>query len=306
MEIHFVRGGPSYLPELAAYSEHLASTGHQAVMHETHESVPADAHVVWWVCGRVPQHAAGRLARAFHVHEYASASVPPLAWWKDRVKRWTHPRPHHRVFQSEWVRRRLGFGNTTAFSLRDMGVPRAFLHARAPANPEFDLVYAGATSRLAQFEPSLRELDAAGLTLLVIGSVDPGLIGVLAELRNVHCIGSVPQSEVAPQMLRARAGLNLMPGRLPFTQQTSTKVLEYLAVGIPVVSNDYAWIRRASQEYPGRIRIVGALDSSGWRAALDELPPREDDRSHLAHLAWEARLAHLPVWRAIEQWGAGA
>jgi len=304
MEIHFVRGGPSYLPELAAYSEHLALAGHRALVHDTHEAVPDDARVVWWVCGRVPRQGAARFRHAFQVHEYASASVAPAAWLKDRVKQWTHPRPHHRVFQSEWVRERLGFDAAIPFSLRDMGVPRAFFDARPTTGPEFDLAYAGATSRLAEFASDLHALDAAGLRLLVIGTVDENVAGLLHGLRHAHCLGRVPQAEVASQMLRARAGLNLMPAHLPLTQQTSTKVLEYLAVGLPVVSNDYAWIRRMQGEHPQRIQILPTLDAQAWRKVLNQLPLHEQDRSHLMHLAWEARLAALPVWRAIERWGA--
>jgi glycosyltransferase involved in cell wall biosynthesis len=305
MDVHFVRGGPSYLPELAAYATWLAQRGHHPFIHATHDEVPADAPVVWSMCGRVARDAARRLNRAFHVHEYASASVPPVAWGKDRIKQWTHPRPHHRVFQSEWVRRRTGFDGSVPFSLRDMGVPSSFLEANAGAPAEFDLVYLGETSRLAAFEPAFRALDRAGLTLLVVGAIDPGVQDLLGGLRNVHCTGRVPQEQVPSQVLRARGGLNFVPGTLPFTEQTSTKALEYLALGLPVVSNDYAWIRRLAAEHPGRVRALASFDESSWTRAVRDLPPRAEDRSHLAHLTWEARLEGLPVWDAIDRWAAG-
>lgn len=303
MDIHFIRGGRSYLPELSAYDRWLAARGHRAFVHDTPDAVPPGPRVVWWICGRVAHSAAARLDRAFHVHEYASASVPPAAWWKDRVKHWAHPRPRHRVFQSDWVRRRLGFGDGVPFSLRDMGVPRAFLEAKAIAAPEFDLAYLGETSRLARFAPALEALDQAGLSLLVVGTVEPKMADFLHRLRNVRCIGRVPQDEVPAQVLRARAGLNLVPDRRPFNEQTSTKALEYLALGLPVVSNDYPWIRRMASEHPDRIRALASFDTTSWREALRDLPSREQDRTHLSHLTWEARLARLPVWDAIERWG---
>lgn len=304
MEIHFVRGGPAYLPELAAYASWVAQRGHRATIHDTQETIPADARVVWSMCGRVPRSEATRLGQAFHVHEYASASVPPAAWCKDRLKQWLQPRPHHRVFQSDWVRRRLGFGASVPFSIRDMGVPRAFLDARASGPAEFDLVYLGETSRLAAFDTALRALDRTGITLLIVGTLDPPIRELLGALRHVQCTGRVPQEQVPGQLLRARAGLNLVPSRLPLSEQTSTKALEYLAVGLPMVSNDYAWIQRLANEHPGRVRPLASFDEASWRDAVRDLPPREDNRSHLHHLTWEARLSGLPVWDAIERWGA--
>ena len=100
MLIHYVRGGNAYLPELAAYADFLQGLGHQAQIHQDSASVPGDAAVVWWLCGRVPRHAARRFAHAFQVHEYASASVPPWAWLKDRAKRASQPQPQYRLFQN--------------------------------------------------------------------------------------------------------------------------------------------------------------------------------------------------------------
>jgi glycosyltransferase involved in cell wall biosynthesis len=304
MEIHFVRGNaPSYLPELAAYRKYLASRGHSAQVHERDENVPSNAQVVWWICGRVPLRAAARLRAAFHVHEYASASVPPAAWLKDRIKHWTQPRPHHRVFQNDWVRDQLGFGSEVPFSLRDMGVPRAFLDAQCEGSPAFDLVYLGEMSRLSAFESALRELQTAGLKLLLVGSIDASVRRLRSDMPNVHCVGQVPQEQVPLQLLRARAGLNLMPERLPFTHQTSTKVLEYLAVGLPVVSNDYHWVHSIARHHQSRVRTLKVLDATAWCEAMRDLPVHQHDRSRLVSLTWEARLAGLPVWQAIEQWG---
>lgn len=301
MDIHFVRGGPSYLPELDAYREHIAGFGWGAIVHDTGATVPADARVVWWICGRVPGAQARRLGGAFHVHEYASASVPPHARAKDVLKRWLQPRPHHRVFQNTWVRDRIGFSDGVPHTLRDMGVPRSFLATKAGGAPEFDLVYLGETSRLAAFLPALAALLEAHLSLLVVGSVAAPLQALLAKFANVRCIGRVPQAEVPAQLLRARAGLNLMPPQLPFTEQTSTKVLEYLAVGLPVISNDYAWARHIAAQFPGRVHITPGLDAAGWRTVMRGLPDVRQDRSELEPLTWPERLRDLAVWDAIRE-----
>src|SRR5436190_23812469 len=83
--VHFIRGGPAYLPELQAYAAFLEPRGYASTVHDDAGTVPDDAQILWWICGRVPRDAAARWPSAFQVHEYASASVPPGAALKDRV-----------------------------------------------------------------------------------------------------------------------------------------------------------------------------------------------------------------------------
>ena len=106
--VHLVHPGDAYLPELQAYGLHLQSLGHEAYIHTNAADVPLQADVVWWFCGRVDRQQARRLQRSRQVHEYASASVGRWPVLKDTVKRLLHPRPDHRIFQSDWVRQRMG------------------------------------------------------------------------------------------------------------------------------------------------------------------------------------------------------
>lgn len=306
--VHFVHGARSYLPELAAYQAHIEGMGHAVQMHTQPHTVPDDARAVWWICGRVPGDQARRLKGAVQVHEYASASVAPLAWLKDRIKQWQHPVPDFRVFQSEWVRQRMGFGDNSPgavpYALRDMGVPDAFFTAQALEPPEFDLVYLGEMSRLLHFVPLLQTLGEARLSLLLVGDVPAALQERLATLGHIHSTGRVPQDQVPAQLLRARAGLNLMPDVLPLSEQTSTKMLEYLALGLPVISNPYAWAKRTARAHAGRVQLLGVQATAAqWQAAVQGLPLRQTDRQHLQSMRWSQQLQALPVWAAL--FGAG-
>jgi glycosyltransferase involved in cell wall biosynthesis len=298
--VHFVHTGAAYMPELAAYATHLAQLGHHSRVHRDPASVPLDADIVWWLCGRVSAAHAQRLRHSVQVHEYASASVGRWPALKDRVKRWTQPRPRYRVFLNDWVRARMGFDDGVPSTLRDMGVPATFLQAQAKGTPEFDLVYLGEMSRLLACAPALQAIAQAGLSLLLVGEVPTALRALVKNWPHVHCSGRVPHNEVPAQLLRARAGLNLMPERLPLTEQTSTKVLEYLAVGLPVLSNRYAWAEGIAAQHPDRVRLLSASDSAeAWRQALQHLPAHQGDRSALHALAWPERLADLPIWAAL-------
>ena len=181
-----------------------------------------------------------------------------------------------------------------------MGVPPEFLQAQPHAAPDHDLVYLGEMSRLQGMLPVLRAIEQAGLRLLLVGEPSAALQRAIGGLQGVHWTGRIAQSEVPAQLLRARAGLNLMPERLPLTMQTSTKVLEYLAVGLPVLSNDYAWARQAAARHAGRIALVAQPErAERWREALQGLPERLHERQHLQALAWPQVLAEMPLWQAL-------
>lgn len=300
--VHFIHSGTAYMPELTAYETHLERLGHSSQRHTTPSTVPDEAAIVWWICGRVSIQHTQRLSHSLHVHEYASASVAPLAWLKDRVKQWSHPAPDYRVFQSEWVRQRTGLTDkNTPYCLRDMGVPPDFLSHQTRQLPEFDLVYLGAMSRLESFLPTLTAINQSGLSLLLIGEVPSQLKNQLQLLPNIHAIGRIPQEAVPEQLNRARCGLNLMPTVLPLSEQTSTKMLEYLALGLPVISNAYGWAKHCMSQHPGRIQLIDQCDlPAAWKHALANSPERIAYRQHLHAYAWPEILSSMPIWQQLK------
>ena len=310
--VHFVRNGPAYLPEIDAYADFITSHGHEALVHDTSASVPTHAQVVWWICGRVSVRETRRLKHAFHIHEYASASAPPHARLKDFVKHWTQPRPDYQLFQNGWVRERMGFDDGVPFALRDMGIAQSFFDAAAPQLPkpayeedapirippnEFDLVYLGEMNRLLPFVPLLQSIHEAGRTLLLVGDVPDALRTQLPP--SVTCTGRVPHENVPHQLRRARFGLNLVSNLAPYNQQTSTKLLEYCAVGLPVVSNDYAWVRYFAAHYQGNFHLLRD-DSSSWPLsfgeALEAYPYVVPD---VSALSWREQLGKLAIWKHL-------
>jgi glycosyltransferase involved in cell wall biosynthesis len=299
--IHFVHSGRAYLPEIQAYGAFLESQGHRWRLHRTPASVPIEADVVWWMCGVASRLHAWRLRHSRHVHEYSSASVGLMPRLKDGFKRLWNPVPDYRVFQSDEVRTLMGFSVTTDCCFRDMGIPESFLRLAPSVSPRFDLVYVGETSRLLAFKPALRAMGEAGLTLLLVGSVGPQLERLVRRMPWVHPIGAVRQEDVPLYVVQARAGLNLMPDRRPFQVQTATKVLEYLAQGLPVVSNRYAWIESlAASVGSGKIHWIEDWASpSAWRNQTAELQPMDVDQQVWQKRTWPQVLQDLPVWAAL-------
>lgn len=303
MQVHFIHPGSAYLPELQAYSAYLQALGHQACIHQHADAAPSDARVVWWICGRVPAAAAQRMHQAFHIHEYASASVPPLAWCKDRIKRATQPQPHYRLFQNLWVRQRMGFADGTPWELRDMGIAPEFLQARtssttAPA--EYDMVYLGDMHRLAHFLPVFEGLEQAGLRTLLVGDMPAHLQHRFRGFQQVSVSGKVAYQDVPMQLQRARCGLNLVPNQLPYSEQTSTKLLEYCAMGLPVISTDYPWVQAFAQSQHATLAYLPANASASTYASFFRSHPTAACRppNHMNEWAWPQVLGRLSLWKA--------
>ena len=298
MLIHFIRNGPTYLPEIDAYCAYIQSRGHQTRVHNTSHSVPTSASVVWWFCGRVPLPEAHRLRGAFQIHEYASASVPPYAWAKDQFKHWFQPQPDYRIYQNGWVRERMGFADGVPHTLRDMGIAAHFFDSPSDTpSPEFDLVYLGDMSHLLSFIPILQAIEAAGRSLLLVGDI-PAELQTHLPL-NVTCKRQVDHAQVPRHLRSARLGLNLIPNTTPFQQQTSTKVLEYCAVGLRVVSNAYPWVRYFMAQYRANFYLLSEESPSlatNFGEALDVYPYEVPD---VQALKWPQVLKTLPLWRNI-------
>jgi len=109
----------------------------------------------------------------------------------------------------------------------------------------------------------------------------------------------VPHAEVPLQLRRARYGLNLVSNLTPYNQQTSTKLLEYCAVGLPVVSNDYPWVRYFAAHHQGNFLLLRD-DPKSWETnfgeALDAFPYQVPE---LSSLAWPRVLDNLPLWQHL-------
>src|SRR5687767_4889747 len=109
MLIAFVHNGKAFLPEMAAYSDYFSSVGvdTRIVLKKNLEDIHSD--VEWHFMGihsRKENH--GRVI----IHEYASASTPPLAQLKNVMKRLANIEPDFRIFLNEYVKRKLGFSDS--------------------------------------------------------------------------------------------------------------------------------------------------------------------------------------------------
>ena len=262
--IQFIHSGRAVLPELVAYREFLEKhLGVDVRIEPSQEPLPAAA-IHWFIMGMDPIHRPHRVPR---IHEYASLSTGRLPRLKNYMKKLLSARPRHRVFLNEFVMAGMGFDDGVPSHLRDMGIWDGFLSTRAcPGSGRW--LYAGAISKSRGMDKFLAWWTQQPDTpeLILCGPANPELINEYASHPSIRFVGKVPRERVAEIASTCEYGLNVLYDVYPLSRQTCTKVLEYCAMDLKVVTTRSAWIEAFARNHEG---IFAYID-------LENMPAMED------------------------------
>jgi len=268
-------------PEIPALATFLnGCPGFRATVHTPEEGLdPAEVDVVYRLMGLAPRWVPSPIPE---VHDYASLSTGRLPRVKNALKRFGNRRPVLRSFLNPFVRAELGFTDDVPHIVRDMGVPPRFVQSRrahweTPDASEFDLVYVGSLSPARGLRDMVENAVRQNLTILLVGEPSPEIWRAFGRSSTVEFTGRVPQDDVPELCLRAWAGVSHVPDTYPFTHQTATKILEYCALGMPVVTNSTAWSRRFQADTGARFLTLDSwsdLSSDSVHGFEYRLPAR--------------------------------
>ena len=233
-----------YLPELTAYEEFIKSKvpGWQPIVVLESERYESHDHdVIWKFMGLD-----FKRKKNYLVHEYNSASTGRLGKIKNIVKTTMNTVPDRRVFLDSNIHSAFKFSGGTPYCFRPMGVDQKFLQTQQNAKKSFDLVYLGTVRGREKLIVKFLHrflLDLPGMTLLFIGEIPDDIYETFKSSHNIKFTGRVPQTEVCTIASQAEFGLNLIPNTYPQNLQTSTKLLEYCALGLKIISTSNVWVR---------------------------------------------------------------
>ncbi|NCC04196.1 MAG: glycosyltransferase family 1 protein [Proteobacteria bacterium] len=251
--IYFVHEGKAAYPEIDAYKRFFASDYEVEDLFPDQLATKNDLaeSVCWLMMGYYP---APILAKVV-IHDYRSLSVGRLGLLKDRMKRWRNAKPSLRIFQNEAIRDAMGFTDGVPGLLLPMGVPESILsHRRAAGSgePLCDFCYIGVMSserRSEQmFESFLRRFGNRK-TLYLYGEPEVAIRQAYDKHANIVFRGKMPQEQLFEEIVRAKAAVNYFPTHRPHLMQTPTKMLEYGALGLRILSNEQPQSRRTAQVY---------------------------------------------------------
>lgn len=251
MTIAFVHPHKAFLPEIAAYQAFFNSHGVDTKILYPAETDMQDIDVEWHFMGRARK---PKNPHTVVIHEYTSASTPPLAGVKDLVKKIITPKPSYRIFQNEYVQNTLGFDDNIPFGIRRHAVDIPPIIPN-DASKTFDFIYVGTVDKARQLDNLFKLFVSGPLkahNLLVLSREYQMLQHQLGDPANIRFDGPVAPADVHKYIAKASYGINYIPDIQPYNRQPSGKFLDYAACGIPVITTDYRWIRDFQHQAGGK------------------------------------------------------
>lgn len=245
MKIAILDTRKAYLPEISAYISYLEKNGITAV--RIYKDILDNINkydIIWKFTG---VDFIGNNNGSV-VHEYNSLTVGKLKWIKDTIKKQTNIKPEGRVFLNNEVKAAMNFKDNVPSIIRDMGIAKEFF-VQNP-NKEYDFVYIGAMEKSRQLDQILHSFKQKDIqkNILMIGRPNDELYAQFKDNKNIIFTGIVNYKEVPKLASKGIYGLNYVPDVYPFNKQTSTKLLEYCALGLNIVTTDYYWVRNFEEK----------------------------------------------------------
>ena len=240
--VALIHSGKSFLPEVAAYKAYFESLGMYVeilITPSMHQLTPFD--ILWYFMGLQLQHPAA-FKKKFIVHEYASASTPPLARLKDYIKKKANTRPDLRITLVGTHRNIVFPDDGVPLIVRRQGVHDCF-YEPLPHTGEYDFIYTGSALAARKTSVWLHGVNRAfpGASVVLTGRHNPGIVNQFNAFKNIHFIQPEPVTALPALLARARFAINFVPDAYPYNIQPSTKLQEYCAAGCRVMSNSYQW-----------------------------------------------------------------
>ncbi|NLP02991.1 MAG: glycosyltransferase family 4 protein [Fibrobacter sp.] len=247
--------GKAHLPGIYSYISIFSALGIKCVIEHREKGFVPFGRIHWKFMGMVTDNpGTGKIA----VHEYTSTSVPPFPRIKDFIKKTRNVKPDMRVFQNKLVGKVYSYNDNVPFFYRPVICGEIFF--KVPKIPhKYDFVYCGTLDPTRKIDKPLFRLIKffPGRSFLIIGQPPAEISEELSRFSNVTVTGKVPYEKVPELMASARYGLNLVPDIYPFNQLISTKLLEYTAIGLPVLTLGGAWLDSFEKENGARFFRIG-------------------------------------------------
>lgn len=241
MKINILLTGKSYAPEAYAYKDYLTSLGWTVNVSDCADiELNSDVNLFFMGSRFLFQRKKNSIPE---IHEYQSISTPPYIGVKNFIKKYMNTKPIGRVFLNDIVSSYLRPNDDVPFLLRDMGVDKCYFINKVK-NIDYDLVYCGSISGRNGILGELSRLCSIGLKIIVIGDISKSDANLFNNYSNIEFTGRLSRLDIADVYSRSLAGLNYMPDIFPYNQQTSTKLIEYCASNLNIVSSSYNWVNQ--------------------------------------------------------------
>lgn len=270
----------SFLPEAHAYFAQLLHCGFTVELVKIKNYAPDEYRATIAFLGFFPF---WKGTTPVFIGEYHSKSCGSFRRSKDILKRLLNKRPDFYIVLNSYVANGLAANGIPQLE-RPMGHGVSLRADNCPK--EFDIVYAGSYRR--GLESVIEKLSEEELRILLIGDLHH------LQFENVRCVGVLSNSDALRAMASASAGLNYVPNIRPYSYQDCTKLIEYCALGLKVLTSWTPWVHEFTQARAARFALLEDDESVTYREALKKSlpPPNVDD------LYWPSLLTRI----GFENW----
>ncbi|MGD7043445.1 glycosyltransferase [Jeotgalibacillus proteolyticus] len=220
------------------------------------------------------------------IHEYASLSTGIFPKGKNMIKRSLNQKPDLRIFLNDFVQNGMQFKDGVVSLQRDMGVDDLFFRYQDRVK-QYDCVYIGAITKARGIDRFLRHFKQLKEkhSLLMIGTVPDEIYEEFKSDDHIIFTGSIPYKDVPKYASQAVYGINYMPDKYPYNLQTSTKLLEYLAMNLRIISTEYKWVNHFKEKHNLSFITVDA-SLRDLEKKLISPPPQSIQKEFLESLSW--------------------
>lgn len=245
--------GKAYLPEINAYQKYFNNKTNFYFYDSSilKDFKLEDFDVIWHFMG-FDTHK----TKIFTVHEYASLSTDPFPKIKNFIKKQVNVKPDLRIFLNEYIKEGFDFKDNIPCCLRDMGVDESFF-VNEP-NKKYDFVYIGEITKKRKIHVLLNKFktDFKDFKILMLGKPEKDIYDEFKSSQNIYFTGKVNYYDVAKLAKEAMYGINFVPNIYPYNLQTSTKILEYCAMNLKIITLSYNWVNSFEKKYNAKFLYI--------------------------------------------------
>ncbi len=176
------------------------------------------------------------------IHEYQSGSTPPFPKLKDWIKKKVILKPNIRIFQNNKIKYFYNFQDKVPYLLRPMGFDAyaSNVALESTADKKYDFIYVGVIDKKRNTLNPIMKLAhlLPHMSFLLIGPCEENFIYQIKRYKNIHYRAHVPNNEIYNYYAESSYGLNIVPNWRPYSSQDSTKLIEYMSMGLKIITID--------------------------------------------------------------------
>lgn len=292
MKLGIVKSNKAFFPESKAYKKYLSNIKNLDVeFYSNYDEACQEAQIVIIYFGFIPFWKKNK--NVYTIAEYHSLSTGSYSRLKDVIKRIFNIRGDYYIFLNDQVRKGLYFSSKIPHIFRGMGYDANLVSQFLNEEKKYDFVYAGSLSREGVID-KISYIAALGFKFVVVGNTKDEEVLLKKNNKEIICMGKLPLEDSYQIIASSTYGLNYTPDIYPFNIQDSTKIIEYTALGLKIISNKYEWIDQFESKNGLKFLDIDDIHNK------DDVLKFNFKSSNIENLRWDNIIINSGLYRLIE------